>query len=429
MLSSQKMHQLTMMQDQVTNYLLDDKGMRTFASKLAEYTGGNIYIYNRFKDDLLYRDKALKDNKDFQDFLMKRELLRSEKAFLCCQHTIHENTYVWNDENGDEIKEKEIQLEMGNNESIGILAVKDYREMDQFEYRIMIIISHAVALKLHQNKLISEVHTKCSSELIEDLLFKRVDDKEELIERAGLVKWNLKLNYQIYIFDVIEDENSAERDAYYLYEAKERIMQLIRSYIKRNFNKEHFLFSYQDNIILFLNYENKAERDKKDINSILEYVSEALQSYYINIGAGSFIYDPLEISESYQEAMHVLDFLRSTEKKDSIYFYSNLGLMRLLWNTDQEELEEFSREYLSGLIEYDSGNTTEWLDTLGIYLEEGGSIQKAAERLFIHPNTMSYRVKRIKEILDIDLQNQEVQLNLSAAYKIYKYILNDSLEI
>jgi len=31
MLSSQKMHQLTMMQDQVTNYLLDDKGMRTFA--------------------------------------------------------------------------------------------------------------------------------------------------------------------------------------------------------------------------------------------------------------------------------------------------------------------------------------------------------------------------------------------------------------
>jgi len=103
--------------------------------------------------------------------------------------------------------------------------------------------------------------------------------------------------------------------------------------------------------------------------------------------------------------------------------------MRLLWKINKEELKEFTTEYLTKLIKYDKGNSTEWLDTLGVYLEEGGSIQQAAKRLFIHPNTMSYRVKRIKEILGIDLQDQEVQLNLLAAYKICKYILEDDLDI
>jgi DNA-binding PucR family transcriptional regulator len=125
----------------------------------------------------------------------------------------------------------------------------------------------------------------------------------------------------------------------------------------------------------------------------------------------------------------VLDFLQTTERKNVIYNYNQLGIMRLLWKINQNELKEFTIEYLAKLIEYDKGNSTEWLDTLGVYLEEGGSIQQAAKRLFIHPNTMSYRVKRIKEILGINLKDQEVQLNLLAAYKICKYILEDDLDI
>ncbi|WP_268794128.1 helix-turn-helix domain-containing protein [Selenihalanaerobacter shriftii] len=65
----------------------------------------------------------------------------------------------------------------------------------------------------------------------------------------------------------------------------------------------------------------------------------------------------------------------------------------------------------------------EWVETLGSFLEEGGSIQKAAERLHIHPNTMSYRIKRIQDILNVNLQDFEVKLNLAIAYKIYKFIM------
>jgi DNA-binding PucR family transcriptional regulator len=429
MLNKEELKKLTLLQDEVTNYLLNNYGLRTFAKRMIDFTGGSIYIYNRFKDDLLYMDKELKNNEEFKLYLKGRKLIKQEKVFKCCQSGIFENTYQWTDENGKQMIEKEMEMELGGEEKVGVLVIKNFNELQVFEHRLMIVIGHAVALKLHQNKMVTELAQKCSSELIEDLLQNRVQDQAELIKRAKLANWNLELNYQLYLIEVEAKEKIADRDTFYFYEIKERVLQLISSYIKNNIKREYIIFSYKGSIVLFLNYEKESDLDKVDIKNILKEIVDNLKNYYINIGAGSFINNAAEIAESYQEAGYIVDFLETTGKKNTIYYYNDLGILRLLWNVEKEELRTFTTDYLSKLIEYDKGNSTDWLDTLGIYLEEGGSIKNAAERLFIHPNTMSYRIKRIKEILNIDLQDKDVQLNLSAAYKICKYILQGKIDI
>lgn len=428
MLNKEELKKLTLLQDEATNYLLNDYGLRTFAERMADFTGGSIYIFNRFKDDLLYMDKNLKNNSDFRLFLNKRKLIKQEKVFKCCQSNIFENTYQWTDKDGEQKTDRELEMELGGEEKVGILVVNNFDELKVFEYRLMIVIGHAVALKLHQNKMVTELAQKCSSELIEDLLQNRVQDQEELIKRAELANWNLELNYQLYIIELEAKEESADRDTFFFYEIKERVLQLIRSYIKNNIKREYIIFSYKGSIILLINYEKESALVKEDIKNILDTVDESLKNYYVNIGGGSFVKNPLEIAESFQEASYIIDFLATTGKKNTIYYYNDLGILRLLWNVKKDELRKFTKDYLAKLIEYDKGNSTDWLDTLGIYLEEGGSIKKASERLFIHPNTMSYRIKRIREILDIDLQDKDVQLNLSAAYKICKYILQGEIK-
>lgn len=318
---------------------------------------------------------------------------------------------------------------MGKEDKVGVLAVSNYQQMSEYEYRILIVVANSLAVKLHQNELVSELAQKCSSELIEDILNNRIDDKSELIKRGQLANWDLNLNYQLYLFSINAEKNLSTDDAYYFYEIRERIMQKLHALLKNEISRKYILFSYEKDVVLLINYDKESEVNKEDIQRIKKELEEKITKFYFNIGAGTYIRDVSQISESYQQASYVLDFLEATERKNTIYNYSQLGIMRLLWKINQDELKEFTIEYLAKLIEYDKGNSTEWLDTLGVYLEEGGSIQQAAKRLFIHPNTMSYRVKRIKEILGINLQDQEVQLNLLAAYKICKYILEDDLDI
>ncbi len=424
MLNKEELQDLFFIQHQLTDELLSDSGLRTFAAILNNNLGADVYIFDRFQDDLIYADQKIKKDSTFHDYITERKLKRKDSAFKCCRIEIFEHQYQWQDKDY-----RELQLELGREEKVGVLAISNYQKMSEYEFRILIVVAHSLALKLHQNKLVSELAQKCSSELIEDLLKDRIDDKSEVIQRGKLANWDLELNYQLYLFSINAEKSVPTEDAYYFYEVKERIMQRLHSLMQNEISREYILFSYERDIVLLINYDSAAEIEEEDIQKIREELIEKVDKFYFNIGAGTFIEEVTQISESYQQAAYVLDFLQSTERKNVIYNYNQLGIMRLLWQVNQEELREFTTEYLAKLIEYDKGNSTEWLDTLGVYLEEGGSIQQAAKRLFIHPNTMSYRVKRIKEILGIDLQDQEVQLNLLAAYKTCKYILEDDLDI
>ncbi|RAK08623.1 CdaR family transcriptional regulator [Halanaerobium saccharolyticum] len=424
MLNKDELQDLFFIQHQLTDLLLNDSGLRSFAEVLNKNLSADVYIFDRFQDDLIYADQKIKKDKQFDDYLSKRELKRKDSAFKCCRNEIFEYQYQWQQEDYTEL-----QLELGREEKVGVLTVSNYQELNEYEYRILIIVAQSLALKLHQNKLVSELAQKCSSELIEDILNNRIDDKSELIQRGQLANWDLDLNYQLYLFSIKPEKNIQTEDAYYFYEIKERVMQRLHSLLQNEISRKYILFSYKKDIVLLINYNSESRISEADIDLIQEELIEKINKFYFNIGAGSFITEVTQIADSYQQASYVLDFLEATERKNVVYNYSQLGIMRLLWQINQEELKEFTTEYLAKLIKYDKGNSTEWLDTLGVYLEEGGSIQQAAKRLFIHPNTMSYRVKRIKEILGIDLQEQEVQLNLLAAYKICRYILEDDLDL
>jgi DNA-binding PucR family transcriptional regulator len=61
---------------------------------------------------------------------------------------------------------------------------------------------------------------------------------------------------------------------------------------------------------------------------------------------------------------------------------------------------------------------TELYPTLSVYLENNGNITVTAEKLFIHPNTLRYRINKIEKLLKTDLSNFESIVELSIAYKI-----------
>jgi DNA-binding PucR family transcriptional regulator len=82
------------------------------------------------------------------------------------------------------------------------------------------------------------------------------------------------------------------------------------------------------------------------------------------------------------------------------------------------EVREFVQEWLGKLLTYDRDHDAELVKTLTRYLDAGGNYDQTAQLLNIHRSTLRYRLSRIREISERDLQDVDTRLNFHLATKI-----------
>jgi DNA-binding PucR family transcriptional regulator len=98
---------------------------------------------------------------------------------------------------------------------------------------------------------------------------------------------------------------------------------------------------------------------------------------------------------------------------------SDLGPYGLLLRaSSRDDLEAFARRTLLPLLEYDRGRGGELLHTLRVFLEEDRVQRRAAARCFVHVNTVVYRVRRIEELLGVDLGDPSTVFDITLALRI-----------
>jgi DNA-binding PucR family transcriptional regulator len=129
-----------------------------------------------------------------------------------------------------------------------------------------------------------------------------------------------------------------------------------------------------------------------------------------------------EIVKSYREALHAVKvkklFPRETE---GIHGYHELGIYRYLLQVKQwEEEQGYKNERVEKLKQYDRENQTSMLETLETFLDAAGKVNVTAQRLHIHINTLSYRLRRIEEIMRVDLENMNQRAALYLELKMAK---------
>jgi len=125
------------------------------------------------------------------------------------------------------------------------------------------------------------------------------------------------------------------------------------------------------------------------------------------------------IYKSYRQAKKVTGLHRHLGQKERIEAYREMGVYKLLLAIDNPEIErEYWSETLGELVRYDETNGTDFVKTLELYLHCGGSVRETADALFVHRNTINYRIRKIEEILDCDLADLNVRMDLLLGYKL-----------
>lgn len=101
--------------------------------------------------------------------------------------------------------------------------------------------------------------------------------------------------------------------------------------------------------------------------------------------------------------------------------FDDMGLFRLLSQVpDQLLLQEMGDGMLAPLIEYDKKHNANYIETLECFLRTSGSYQSMAEQMFVHRNTLMYRMNNIKKLLGSDLETEEERLPYHLACLIHR---------
>lgn len=149
------------------------------------------------------------------------------------------------------------------------------------------------------------------------------------------------------------------------------------------------------------------------VESILSVFPKACR---VRVGV-SRAFDRIEMLKcSYDEAQEMCRVGMLLEPEKTIYSFDQYGVHSMLIHASEHE--DLSR-YLHGafpiLLRYDAENDAKLTETLRVYLNCNCSIKETAERLFLHRNSLLYRLNRIRELCNIDLGDVDTcfQLRLS----------------
>ncbi len=126
---------------------------------------------------------------------------------------------------------------------------------------------------------------------------------------------------------------------------------------------------------------------------------------------------------SYRQAEQALKVKKSEQLIGPIYYYKDIGVYSLLTNiNDRKILDEYYHDNFDDLVEYDKANKSELLKTLKVYLSNNCRMTEAAKQLYIHENTLKYRLNKIETISGCDLRDFQQLCQLDIGVKVGKLL-------
>lgn len=196
---------------------------------------------------------------------------------------------------------------------------------------------------------------------------------------------------------------------------RKRIGYRLQIYLEKISHNAHF-FYYDGCFILVFNAVE--EIDKAEIiNGFIERAKLRMPDKHIYLGEGSPVNDVTQIHISYERAKYATRC--AMRGNETIVKFDDLGVYRLLYSiSDENIVDEIVDRYLKPILDYDIKHNSNFEETLLNYLKYNGSVQRVSAEMFIHKNTILYRITKIKELLGLDLEDEEEKMLLYLVCKL-----------
>ncbi len=173
--------------------------------------------------------------------------------------------------------------------------------------------------------------------------------------------------------------------------------------------------------------EIRNDIEMKDLDKLASSIVDTLSSeYYIHciIGIGTIVDGIKDLACSFKEAQVAMEVGRVFDTERAIVSYNNLGIARLIYQLPTTLCDMFLKEvFRRGSIESLDNET---LFTIQRFFENNLNVSETSRKLFVHRNTLVYRLEKIKKITGLDLREFEDAIIFKVALMVKKYLSSSS---
>ncbi|MCI7085517.1 helix-turn-helix domain-containing protein [bacterium] len=169
--------------------------------------------------------------------------------------------------------------------------------------------------------------------------------------------------------------------------------------------------------------EIKPNIDSKDLEKLASSIVDTLSSEFYThcvVGIGTTVTGIKDLAKSFKEAQVALEVGKVFDTERTIISYDNLGIARLVYQLPTTLCEMFLREvFKKGSIE---SLDQETLFTIQKFFENNLNVSETSRKLFVHRNTLVYRLEKIKKLTGLDLREFEDAIVFKVALMVKKYL-------
>ena len=293
-------------------------------------------------------------------------------------------------------------------QQIAFLYIINGDKLDQLTQRLMEYGASIIAMKIERDQNTSILQTKMNRTLVE-IMLNNDELPNDFYKNVELnLNWDIKgYVYGICIKSYLHENCNMIEGNFILYNILSKVLR-----------GQDYLSSDKDNeIYLFVKYNST-----DDLEDMLSRLMENIKVYkdLFNVSIG--------IAKPYKEIKHMKKLYEESKlaalfSNDDIVYYNSLDTIKLLYPLKGDnEIEKYYERTIKNLEKYDENNGTNLMETLEFYFKYNFKKILVAEKLYIHVETLRYRLNRIEDITGYSLDDSEGMFALQMGLKLKKLI-------
>ncbi len=186
--------------------------------------------------------------------------------------------------------------------------------------------------------------------------------------------------------------------------------------------KKDFITAVDEKSIILVK-ELEEKQDYQEIEKVSKMIVDMLNTDAMveaNVAYGTIVHEIKEVSRSYKEARMALDVGKIFFGGKNVIAYNNLGIGRLIYQLPLPLCKMFIEEIFSGksLDEFDE----ETITTINKFFENSLNVSETSRQLYIHRNTLVYRLDKLQKTTGLDLRVFEDAITFKIALMVVKYM-------
>lgn len=295
-----------------------------------------------------------------------------------------------------------------------ILLLMNGRAFQELDFVAAEQAATVCALVMLKERAALEVEHRLQGDLLFDLCQGRHQPEKDFLHRASLLGYDLHRPRAVVLLE-LDAGAQAQGEAADPLGRVRRFLDAVRPLVQEY--APDALVAAQGESVLML-----APEDGIGPRALAEKVHARLTSLLgqaVRVGVGSVCHTLTDYARSYREARQALLIARRRGLPGQISSFSDLGIYQVLFQVpDAGALRDFAQRTLGPLLDYDREHGTPLVYTLDQFLKHHGNRQATCRAVFVHINTLNYRLRRIGEILGVSLDSHADRLNLDLALRI-----------